>query len=349
MTEKKAARFSELDGLRGIAAATVVLLHLSTEFHDNFSPQQVSLMAFPLGHYGVHLFFLISGFVILMTAEKTNNISEFAFSRFSRLFPAYWVAIAVTVVVYFVLPVPGGLDTRHIVMRAIANLIMVENWFNIGTLDGVYWTLQVEMLFYIVLAILIRLHSVDKALPVMTSIVIWSLVDHLVIPRDVWPFYQAIRRLAFIDVAFLFTLGILIYRLQRQTFNRRHALVVFLCLASPATANYFPNNPISDTGISALLAVILYLASKEKIKALAWKPLLFLGAISYSLYLIHHSLGQALLYYADRRGLDANAALAAVLVICTVLAYLMRVFVELPGLRWLRALRTSGREFSASS
>ena len=103
MATKK--RFAELDGLRGIAAMLVVLFHYYYNFYaggyNAFEGVQVGL--FSLGKVGVDIFFMISGLVIFWSLDRVRTVGEFAYARFARLFPAYWVGVIVTfsVVSYF--------------------------------------------------------------------------------------------------------------------------------------------------------------------------------------------------------------------------------------------------------
>lgn len=90
MPNSRPDRLVEVDALRGVAALAVVLFHYTTRFTDLFQPGVPPAVSFPGGHYGVNLFFIISGFVIFMTLEKTARPLDFVVSRFSRLFPAYW-------------------------------------------------------------------------------------------------------------------------------------------------------------------------------------------------------------------------------------------------------------------
>ena len=80
-------RIKELDAMRGIAALSVVLFHFTFGFNHNDTNT-----FFHKGYLGVQLFFIISGFVIFMTFEKTQNIKVFLLGRFTRLYPAYWFA-----------------------------------------------------------------------------------------------------------------------------------------------------------------------------------------------------------------------------------------------------------------
>ncbi|MCM2335320.1 MAG: acyltransferase family protein, partial [Pseudomonas sp.] len=105
--QSSTGRVVELDALRGLAALAVVAFHYTTHYQAQVGHAQPLGFGFPFGNYGVHLFFLISGFVIFMTLERTRSPLDFVVSRFSRLFPAYWAAMAVTAAVVYTVGLPG--------------------------------------------------------------------------------------------------------------------------------------------------------------------------------------------------------------------------------------------------
>src|SRR3954469_15102112 len=87
MSDRHPGRLEGLDGLRGIAAASVMVYHYTAwyPFLHGFDLTP----AFPYGIFGVELFFVISGFVIFMTLERTRSLGQFAAARFARLYPAF--------------------------------------------------------------------------------------------------------------------------------------------------------------------------------------------------------------------------------------------------------------------
>lgn len=144
----RSGRITELDALRGVAATSVLYFHIGAA--AGLSTPGV------LGQYGVSLFFIISGFVITMTTSK-GGIQEFIASRIARLFPTYWCAIIVTSIFAFLLE-------KHAVpfRTIIINIPMVQSLLKAGDVDGTYWTLAVEMQFYIVMAILLWLGLIRR-------------------------------------------------------------------------------------------------------------------------------------------------------------------------------------------
>ena len=155
------SRLVEIDALRGVAAMAVVLFHLTTRYMELFSFKALPSLSFPYGHYGVNLFFIISGFVIFMTLEKTARPMDFVVSRFSRLFPVYWAAIFVTFAVTHALGLPGKLVGFG---TAMGNMLMLHGLFRVPHVDGVYWTLEVELLFYCGMFFLFRIGRLSPIL-----------------------------------------------------------------------------------------------------------------------------------------------------------------------------------------
>ena len=93
---RSGGRIIELDALRGLAAMSVVLFHFTTRYEELFGRANPLPLNFGWGDFGVDLFFMLSGFVILMTLERTSHSLKFAWGRFTRLYPAYWAAVALT-------------------------------------------------------------------------------------------------------------------------------------------------------------------------------------------------------------------------------------------------------------
>lgn len=125
-------RFLELDALRGLAVLAVILFHYSTRYDQLFGHrQQPYPLDFKYGYFGVHLFFIISGFVIFMTLEKTASIRMFAFKRFARLYPAYWFSALLTFAIITLASLPERLLSRRVLL---VNLTMFQGWLNAGVM-----------------------------------------------------------------------------------------------------------------------------------------------------------------------------------------------------------------------
>ncbi|MFM9069022.1 MAG: acyltransferase family protein, partial [Planctomycetota bacterium] len=101
------ARMRQLDGLRGVAAIFVMLMHYTVAYDNLIGHQTPMLLKFPRGGIGVHVFFMLSGFVIFMSLDRARNLLDFIVSRFARLYPAYWTALLITLLVTFRDRIPG--------------------------------------------------------------------------------------------------------------------------------------------------------------------------------------------------------------------------------------------------
>lgn len=109
-------------------------------------------------YLAVHLFFMISGFVILMTAQS-NDIIKFIKSRAVRLYPALWICCTLTflTISHFMV---GKIATSW--PRYFANLTMLNGFVGIGGIDGPYWSLYVEIKFYLLVALLIVSRNIQR-------------------------------------------------------------------------------------------------------------------------------------------------------------------------------------------
>src|SRR4051794_500691 len=147
-------RLAALDALRFVAAAAVVLYHFTGRTSSVWGPEQGERLGgigrwTGYGSLGPALFFVISGFVILMTAWGRSTAHVVA-SRVGRLYPAYWVAVLTTGALLLFLWPEGKHVTPH---EVLVNLTMMQSAFGVDHVDGVYWTLWTELRFYLLLAV----------------------------------------------------------------------------------------------------------------------------------------------------------------------------------------------------
>lgn len=331
MSTTAAHRLVEVDTLRGLAAIAVVFFHFTTRFGELFKGFPSPSISFPTGHYGVNLFFIISGFVIFMTLERTKKPMDFVVSRFSRLFPAYWFAIFLTLAISHWLGLSGKLVS---IDTAFANMIMVHGIFNVPHVDGVYWTLEVELLFYCGMLLLYRTKHLDKiqlALFGLLSLrVIYYILEHQFGINLPWMIF----RLMILQYIPWFALGISVYLLvnQRNTgvwrpAARTAALAIMTLLVCESMA-------------VALLAVAfasaVFLAASGRLSLLRFGPFVWLGTVSYPLYLVHENIGWAVILRLLSANVPIDIAILLTLGGVLLLAGALTRWVEQPAMRWIR-------------
>ena len=169
----KADRLQELDALRGIAALLVVLFHYSMGRPAKF-------LGFELGISGVDLFFIISGFVIYMSINKRGNLKGFLIRRFFRLYPVYWLVVSFTTVLALFNFAQIELEPITFT-RYVSNLTMFQSYLGETDIDGPYWTMIVEVLFYLLITTLILLKVFKHILYIGYALISLLLINELII------------------------------------------------------------------------------------------------------------------------------------------------------------------------
>ncbi|MEU4625018.1 acyltransferase [Actinoplanes sp. NPDC023801] len=161
MKTSTTSRLYALDGLRLLCALAVALFHYSCSWRidgvnppEHFLPQASHVFIY--GFLGVEVFFLISGFAIGMSAWD-RTLRGFTAARVARLYPAFWVSVLLTAAVVTVLPVTTGVPVSGIpaLGDVLVNLTMLAEPLEVPLVDTVYWTLWIELRFYLMFAVLV--------------------------------------------------------------------------------------------------------------------------------------------------------------------------------------------------
>ena len=320
-------RFRELDGLRGIAAITVVLYHFGVPASENYPRIGASPYDLGLGELGVQLFFIISGYVILLTAIKSANALSFVISRFSRLYPTYWLALAVAAGTYFLY----GNPVRNITaLQTLINTTMLQRFMLVDNVDQVYWTLAVELQFYALMTVylLIRRGTVYRR-DLTIGMLIWAsvgtvlcLVFHPEAALSGTPKMLVWAVVA--EHAALFCLGMVLFMYSHD--RRMTWLIPYFALLASVNA-FLMHDAAHGIGVALICVAFFAVIWVRSVPWLAYGPLNFLGQISYPLYLGHALLGYALIdFFFPYAGIWGSRVIALVVVIAW--AYLVHISVE---------------------
>lgn len=150
--------YPNVDVLRGFAAISVLVYHVIELYQWKAFPTQGVLLWFRIGWLGVDLFFVISGFVIALSAfasiDKLGSTSfrkPFFLRRVSRIVPLHYL----TMLIFLVFVMPSFLF-EGLFKNLISHLLFVHNMFPTlhGGINGVNWSLGTEMQFYILMLII---------------------------------------------------------------------------------------------------------------------------------------------------------------------------------------------------
>lgn len=308
-------RLDLLDYGRLVAALSVMAFHYF--FNGIRNGKIESITAIPelaglavYGHLGVQFFFMISGYVIFFSAAGRRP-SEFLVARAVRLFPAFWIAVLLTSACAMLWAGPAMTVSLP---QILVNLSMVPALFDIAYVDGVYWTLQLELAFY-GLVLLALLAGLGKRLE--TLVLLWPL---------------AILAVALVDRSWLPLLGGYyvffaagaVLAVMREKRGFVPPLMTVLCAALCVTEAMrkarlvdWPGHSPSVVGVIILLMFVFFLVLNTRAgTALSLPGARLAGALTYPLYLVHAHIGYMLL---SRFGNDANRSLVYPAVIATVL------------------------------
>jgi len=317
-------RFHELDVLRGVAALAVVVFHYSGHCTRYFSDFPFN---FTYGKYGVQLFFVISGFVIYFTLDKSKNWRDFAFSRFGRLFPAYWATLALLMLNDIIL-------NNNVWWGGYAvNLTMLQKFLGYLDIDIVFWSLAVELNFYVIMGILFTTRAIQK---ITTITLIWLLIAGLnanIKKHLGMPFLSdLISTYLILDYAPYFIVGMMFYLIKRGGLKKEQIAIIFC-----AFITIYINQGMQTGIIAIIIFTIFALATAGVLNFTISRSTLWLGTISYPLYLVHRNLGYEALFRLDHFGVSSTLSFTLVLAGSLLLSSILAYSVEQPAMKALRS------------
>lgn len=288
----RAGRYPELDGLRGLAVLAVVVRHLTSTYDQFFPDAPPPPFTFEDGKYGVQVFFVISGFVILLTARRAGGPVPFVIARAARLYPPYWVSLALTTVVVAVL---GPEVLRRTLGEVAVNTTMVQAALGVRHVDDSYWSLSVELLFYAIVAFALwRSWADDRRIRVVmgTWVVVGLLVAALYAAGGRTPELWRVVILTGAEFPTLFATGVL----AMQSRNARLTPWLAPTLVAGFAISWLVIDLRHAVVVTALSVVVVAVTRFRRIGVLRSRPVQYLGAVSYPLYLTHQFIGYAIVH-----------------------------------------------------
>jgi peptidoglycan/LPS O-acetylase OafA/YrhL len=305
-----ASRVPEVDLLRFLASLAVVY------FHSIYQDSPVRRAA-QFGFLGVHVFFVISGFVIVWTASSKDAYGFLA-SRVSRLYPSYWICCVIT---FAALWYAGEAPS---VPQLLANLTMIPGALHQPALDEVYWTLNVELKFYALVLLLLVSGQMVRIERWLYAWLIYCIAARWL------PSHFPFQTPMLLGFAPLFIAGSLLYLVYRDgpSAARLTALAVSTLLAAYMTATTeagFTARPDTSTQTICVLillaALTLFLLIALRRFRLPSSPLWYwLGGMTYPLYLIHYRAVGAILTGVPKTWWHASVHILIALALAALLA-----------------------------
>ena len=334
-------RIQELDALRGLAALMVVFFHFTLHRSE-------AGFGFKLGTTGVDLFFIISGFVISMSLNSAKDGLTFVINRAARLYPTYWAVVTFTFILIRITTSNENM-LLHII-EYLGNMTMFQFYLSLPDLDGPYWTMIIEMLFYIVMLALFKFNLLQHIrligaaiclLVTFISVLFWN--DHT---------QSAFELIPLLEFFPLFFAGIMFYQIHSTQNDRflNYLLIVGCLICQILLFNHAGRSRLFIDHLSYSVMLVIFfslftLFVNNKLKFIVTKPTLFLGKISFALYLVHQfvSIGIIYPYFVDKLHynfwlITLCVALPTVIGIATLITYK----IEIPfGVKMKEKLRTN--------
>ncbi|MFB7472187.1 acyltransferase family protein [Kitasatospora sp. NPDC056184] len=337
-------RLYALDGMRLLAALSVVSFHWAAYVDisgvwEGVTPRDALPRLNHVASYGwlgVELFFVISGFVICMSCWGKRP-GEFFVSRVVRLYPGYWVAVLLTGAVVLTF----GQYARTFAARGlhvdtvVANLTMLQEPLGMRHVDGVYWTLWVEMRFYLLFALVVAAGLSYRRVVAFCGI--WTVLAVLA-PQGGFPLLATV---AMPDEAPFFIAGVgmfLMHRFGRDPLlwgivgfswilalsRLRHLREVYVDVLGHGLSWY-----AMAAGVTAAFVLVLG-AALGLFDRIRWKWLTVAGALTYPLYLIHQEIGWTVIHVLRLNRVGVAEALGITLVLMLLTAWTVHRVVERP-------------------
>jgi peptidoglycan/LPS O-acetylase OafA/YrhL len=235
---------------------------------------------------------MVSGFVIFWTLNRADNPLDFIVSRFSRLYPAYWCALLITFLIVSLYGLPGREVSSS---DALINILMFQEYLRIPHVDGVYWTLAVELTFYFWMFVFYLRSGLGNVETIFSFVIGFSVLHSI----GVIDIPTAIHKIFIMNYLPFFTAGICFYKIINQDDDvKRNILYLAFSLLSTAAIYSFKHFLVFS-----VFYIVFYLALSGRMMFLQFKPFVFMGGISYSLYLIHQNIGYVIInkFYAISR------------------------------------------------
>jgi peptidoglycan/LPS O-acetylase OafA/YrhL len=306
------------------------------------------------GWAGVNLFFLILGYVILLTLERCSGFAEFMARRWLRLFPAMLIASFLVFGASQLIGsnMPHG---RAEPVNLLPGLTFLSPPFwemllrrPVGELDGVYWTLYVEMGFYVIFGLLYFIVGWGRGLIALASL--WLAV---VIASRLAPALGSLEAMKWIEpLQWLgmeyfgwFVSGALFLKARETRNNLVFAVALIAGLLSALTSGLWqPDDWVSRLYLFGCVALFAGAQLSWQVqRVLATRSLLLAGFVSYPLYLLHNELGVGLIATFMRGAPQSSWPLLPpiMMIVMLFLAWLIAGYVEVRLAALLRPLLSS--------
>jgi peptidoglycan/LPS O-acetylase OafA/YrhL len=316
---KSPKNFAFINASRGLAAIFVAFLHFFIHTQSYYGQSTWSkvlepflLGSFDIGKFSIGLFFLVSGFLIPFSLERSKSIVIFTIHRFFRLYPAYWLSIFL----FLGLNSWFAYEVKPSMATVLANLTMLQGYLRHPDLIGAFWTLQIELTFYILCVVLFWRGVSNKPIQIAYCCLFLAIV------------VSFISSFGFRVPTALFIALTLMYCADALRRNSMDSKTKILWIVTALSLGIISKLAYGDLFLRYALSywvamLAFYLAYNYQNFPLFQSIFFtFFADISYSLYLLHDPIGIQLIKYLASKEIPAflayTAAFSATIVASTI-------------------------------
>ena len=364
-------RDAALDGLRAVAALSVfgfhAWLYTLSDVHVAAAPNTLTNELFAQLRIGLVLFFVLSGFLLYrawvrsaLAGTPGPATATYAVRRAGRIIPAYWLAIIGSALLLY--PLAGSPGVRLPPIELLPLFFIFAQNFSAQTLlklDPPMWTLAVEATFYVVLPLIGwlalragRRRNTQLVIPILLLLG-GVLFNYILAQQNAPPLSWSKSLLAMLPYFAIGMLAaVLIERRSPSLRSTRLWIALGLVLVAADLVMQIEGlaslRVIRDLPAATGFALIVVAAAARPPRSLEWRPLVWVGAVSYGLYLWHVPV----LLVLRANGLMPLSPWGATLVglpISLLLGWLSLRLVEKPAMAWSRRTKLLGANVSGSA
>ncbi len=341
-TRSSQLRIPGIEGLRAIAAGSILVFHVWRYSSPTGSPFDLGRAGahFPDLSFGVVLFFTLSGFLLygpfvaaILRGERGSDVRRYYRNRFLRIFPASAAILVLCAVVLQSVLLPGGGNgALYDPSALLRSALFIQNYHpdSIHVGIGPAWSLNVEVVFYLVLPVLAlgalalasRIGRLTAALVPVVALLCLGLAGKAVAayavppsaPFNGWDYdWHSVVERSFLTHADLFAFGMALAAFRTLWVDGRVRLpswwrfptavvstVSLLAVTTRATnsgehLSYSFWNTVVALDLAVLLALVVLVDPLRRplpylVRLLEWRPLVAVGVISFSVFLWHEPL-----------------------------------------------------------
>ncbi len=299
---------------------------------------------FDIGAFGVASLFLVSGFVIPLSIEKTPGI-RFLIMRIFRIYPTYIVGCAITFSVTFCYCYINHVAFPYSISHYFLQVSLISDWLFLPSIDGISWSLQAELKFYVLIFCLSYFRQINNSLVILGIAIIALLLGLWSCPRYelLSTFHPIVYVTAVImNFSFIFLiymcLGVCFYNLYKNYWSISRFLwilsLLYICFLWVSWNNniiFFKTHALPYS--AALLVFIGLYYKKEKI-CFNSKIINFIADISYPLFIVHGINSYMIMMSLGHVGVNPYLSMLIAIGLSISVSYCLYRWIDIPFHRY---------------